>query len=80
MTGTLTGGTLATGDHVVVEPDGRTAGSAPSRRSVDAVAAIGPGHRVALNLAGVDHDDARRVATRSSPPAGGGRPHGSTPP
>ena len=60
VTGTLTGGQLVTGDHVDLLParlDVRvrgvqTHGSAAER--------IGPGNRVALNLAGIDHHAVQR--------------------
>jgi len=56
VTGTLTGGWLGTGDTVVVGPAARPArvrGLQTHGRPVDR---IGPGHRVAINLSGVDHD------------------------
>jgi selenocysteine-specific elongation factor len=59
-TGTLVGGRLAVDQQVVVEPDARAArirGIQTAGRSVDAV---GPGNRVAVNLAGVDHHDLAR--------------------
>lgn len=60
VTGTLTGGSLGTGDTVVVGPAERSArvrGLQTHGRPVDR---IGPGHRVAVNLSGVDHDDVAR--------------------
>ncbi len=59
-TGTLVGGRLAVDQQVVVEPGARPArirGIQTAGRSVDA---IGPGNRVAVNLAGVDHHDLAR--------------------
>ncbi len=59
-TGTLVGGRLAVDQQVVIEPGARTArirGIQTAGRSVDA---IGPGNRVAVNLAGVDHHDLAR--------------------
>ena len=58
VTGTLTGGPVSVDDHL-------TAGGHPVRirgiQSHDApVERIGPGNRVALNLAGVDHEHLRR--------------------
>lgn len=55
-TGTLTGGPLEQDQQVLLEP-----GALPARiRSIQtagrAVARIGPGNRVAVNLAGVEHD------------------------
>jgi selenocysteine-specific elongation factor len=55
VTGTLTGGPLAVGQQVVVGPAAlaaRVRGIQTLGRGVDA---IGPGNRVALNLAGVEH-------------------------
>lgn len=60
VTGTLTGGGLSTGDTVALLPgDGRARvrGIQTLGREVPTV---GPGHRVALNLAGVDHTDLDR--------------------
>jgi selenocysteine-specific elongation factor len=56
VTGTLTGGPITRDQPVVVEPGGR-----PARvRSIQTLGAgidrIGPGNRVALNLAGISHD------------------------
>lgn len=62
VTGTLAGGPLAVDDEVEVGT-GRSARPARVRamqtlhRPVDR---LGPGHRVAVNLAGVAHDDVRR--------------------
>ena len=55
VTGTLAGGQVAVGEHVVVGPS-----QAPARiRSIQTlgrtVETIGAGNRVALNLAGIDH-------------------------
>ncbi len=60
VTGTLTGGPLATGDRVIVG-----ARTLPARiRAIQSLnqahGGIGPGHRVALNLVGVDHTDLAR--------------------
>jgi selenocysteine-specific elongation factor len=60
VTGTLTGGTLAVDDPVLVEPHhlgARVRNIQTHGRDLDRV---GPGHRVALNLAGVAHGDLRR--------------------
>ena len=62
VTGTLTGGSLAVGTQVdvlterVVRP-ARIRAIQSLGRSIDS---IGPGHRVALNLAGIDHDELAR--------------------
>ncbi|MEY4373362.1 MAG: selenocysteine-specific elongation factor [Actinomycetota bacterium] len=62
VTGTLTGGPLASGDQVEVLTE---RGVLPVRvRAIQtlgrAVNEIGPGHRVALNLSGVEHSDLAR--------------------
>jgi selenocysteine-specific elongation factor len=55
VTGTLAGGALAAGEQVVVGPS-RTPARIRSIQTLGrAVESIGPGHRVALNLAGIDH-------------------------
>jgi selenocysteine-specific elongation factor len=55
VTGTLTGGALVTDDHVVVEPAQLPARVRAIQTLGQTVDHIGPGNRVALNLAGVDH-------------------------
>ena len=55
VTGTLTGGSLATDGRVVVEPARFPARIRAIQTLGETVARIGPGHRVALNLVGVDH-------------------------
>ena len=60
VTGTLIGSGLAVDQHIVIEPVGapaRIRGIQTLGRSVDRVDA---GHRVALNLAGVDHHEIGR--------------------
>lgn len=60
VTGTLVGGRIATGDHLVAEPLGaevRVRGIESHHETVDAA---GPGRRVALNISGVDHHSVRR--------------------
>lgn len=60
VTGTLTDGSLAIGDNVVVQPlqrEVRIRGIQTHGRSVDS---IEPGHRVALNLSGIEHSEVRR--------------------
>ncbi len=60
VTGTLTGGPLAVDDDVEVGVPARRArvrGIETAHRTVDSV---GPGNRVALNLAGTDHTAVRR--------------------
>ena len=59
-TGTLTGGRLAVDQRVTIEPGGlpaRIRGIQNAGRGVDE---IGPGNRVAVNLAGVDHHQLAR--------------------
>jgi selenocysteine-specific elongation factor len=55
VTGTLTGGELRMDDEVVVEPGGRAARVRGLQTFSHPVDAIGPGNRVAINLAGIDH-------------------------
>jgi len=60
VTGTLGGGELRVDDEVLVEPGGlagRVRGLQTFGHDVDR---IGPGNRVAINLAGIDHADVRR--------------------
>ncbi len=60
VTGTVTGGAIATGDELVVLPHGdsaRVRGLQSHHRSSDRVAA---GNRVAVNLTGVSHGDLAR--------------------
>ena len=60
VTGTLTGGTLAVDDAVAIG-SGHRDGRVRSIQSHGAgVPVIGPGNRVALNLAGVEHTDVGR--------------------
>ena len=60
VTGTLVGGSVATGDELRTAPGGRTARVRAIQTQSTAVERIGPGHRVALNLTGVDADDLGR--------------------
>jgi selenocysteine-specific elongation factor len=60
VTGTLTDGAIAAGDPVVIEPGGRAARVRVVQTTGTVVAAIEPGHRVALNLAGVEHTELAR--------------------
>ena len=59
-TGTLTDGSIAAGDPVVVEPGGRAARVRVVQTTGTVVGAIEPGHRVALNLSGVEHTELAR--------------------
>jgi selenocysteine-specific elongation factor len=60
VTGTLTGGTMATDQQVVVEPAHLAARIRAIQTLGETVDRIGPGHRVALNLVGVDHHTVAR--------------------
>ena len=60
VTGTLTGGTLARDDEVVVEPHGRRARVRAIESAHTALESVGPGNRVALNLGGIDHHEVAR--------------------
>ena len=57
VTGTLTGGSLTRDHAVVVEPGGRPARVRSIQSLGSGIDRIGPGNRVALNLAGIAHDD-----------------------
>ena len=54
VTGTLTGGGIGAGDTLTVEPGSRAVRVRAVQTLGRDVGSIGPGHRVALNLAGVD--------------------------
>jgi selenocysteine-specific elongation factor len=60
VTGTLTGGFLTRDHAVVVEPGGRPARIRSIQTLGSGIDSIGPGNRVALNLAGIAHDDVGR--------------------
>jgi selenocysteine-specific elongation factor len=60
VTGTLTGGTLCADDRVAVGPARLEARVRSIQSHGESVATIGPGNRVALNLAGVEHTDVAR--------------------
>ncbi len=60
VTGTLTGGTLRHDDTVTVEPGAHSARIRSIQSLGSGVDEIGPGHRVALNLNGVGHDEIAR--------------------
>ncbi|MHB8328127.1 MAG: selenocysteine-specific translation elongation factor [Acidimicrobiales bacterium] len=60
VTGTLTGGPLRVGDHVVVEPAGtavRVRGLQNHQRTLEQAE---PGSRIAVNVSGISHRDIRR--------------------
>ncbi|HET9602154.1 MAG TPA: selenocysteine-specific translation elongation factor [Acidimicrobiales bacterium] len=60
VTGTLTGGGLSAGDQVVVGPAQRAARIRAIQTLNHGVDRIGPGHRVALNLVGVERGEVAR--------------------
>ncbi|MFZ9580968.1 MAG: selenocysteine-specific translation elongation factor [Ilumatobacteraceae bacterium] len=60
VTGTLRDGSFAVGDHVIAGPNATEARVRGIQTLGETVERIGPGHRVALNLAGVDHQDLQR--------------------
>ena len=60
VTGTSTGGTLRRDDEVLIEPGGRRARVRRIESHHAQLDAVGPGARVALNLAGVDHHAVQR--------------------
>jgi selenocysteine-specific elongation factor len=60
VTGTLVGGTIAVDDPVALEPGSLTARIRGVQTAGRSVESIGPGNRVAINLAGVDHGELGR--------------------
>ncbi len=60
VTGTLTGGSLGIGDSVHIVPPGHSARVRAIQTRGHEADSIGPGHRVALNLAGVEHRQLER--------------------
>ncbi|MDQ3915167.1 MAG: selenocysteine-specific translation elongation factor [Actinomycetota bacterium] len=60
VTGTLARGTLSAGEEVEIAPEGRRARIRTIQSHKKEVAAIGPGNRVALNLAGLERQGAAR--------------------
>jgi selenocysteine-specific elongation factor len=60
VTGTLTGGSLTRDQAVVVEPGHRPARVRSIQSHGSGIDRIGPGNRVALNLAGISHDEVGR--------------------
>jgi selenocysteine-specific elongation factor len=60
VTGTLAGGSIAVGDSVELAPSGRKARVRTIQSHKKEVASIGPGNRVALNLAGLEREGAAR--------------------
>jgi selenocysteine-specific elongation factor len=60
VTGTLSGGTLAVDDEVVIEPGARRARVRGIESHHEKVGRVAPGARVAVNLAGIDHAEVNR--------------------
>ena len=60
VTGTLTGGSFAAGDEVEISPEGRRARVRAIQSHKKELTSIGPGNRVALNLAGLERQGAER--------------------
>lgn len=60
VTGTLTGGELAVDDQLALGPLARPVRVRGLQTLGSSVARIGPGHRVAVNLTGVDHQSVQR--------------------
>src|SRR4051794_8739910 len=60
VTGTLTGGSLAVDDEVVVLPGGRTVRVRGLQSLHRRAERVGPGHRTAVNLVGIAHDEVER--------------------
>ena len=60
VTGTLTDGSFSAGDIVVISPSGSEAKIRGIQTLGHAVETIEPGHRVALNLSGIEHSDLAR--------------------
>ena len=60
VTGTLTGGRLRVDDEVVLWPEGRPVRVRGLQSHHESRTKIGPGNRVAVNLAGVSHEDVER--------------------
>ncbi|MBU3688846.1 MAG: selenocysteine-specific translation elongation factor [Acidimicrobiales bacterium mtb01] len=60
VTGTLTDGSLSVGDTMTVQPLGREVRVRGIQTHGRVVESIEPGHRVALNLSGIEHAEVRR--------------------
>ncbi len=60
VTGTLTGGRLRVDDEIVLWPEGRPVRVRGLQSHHESRTKIGPGNRVAVNLAGVSHEDVER--------------------
>jgi selenocysteine-specific elongation factor len=67
VTGSLTGGTITVGDHLVIEPQGaevRVRGLQSNGRDLDVAT---PGRRLAVNVSGVGHREVTRGAALVRP-------------
>ena len=60
VTGTLAGGRLAVNDELVVEPAGHRVRVRALQSHQQPREEVGPGHRVAVNLSGISHQDVAR--------------------
>ncbi len=60
VTGTLTGGAVTTGDELAVRPGRRRVRVRAIQSLYAAQPSVGPGHRAALNLVGINHGDVGR--------------------
>ena len=60
VTGTLTGGTVSTGDELAVRPGRRRVRVRAIQSLYATQGSVGPGHRAALNLVGANHGDVGR--------------------
>lgn len=67
VTGTLTGGPLSVGDHIVIWPGPLQARVRGIQSHEQDLARVGPGRRVAVNLAGVDRSQIARGALLGLP-------------
>ena len=67
VTGTLVGGTLATGDEVEIQPRGLRSRIRGVQTHKKKVAQAGPGNRVAVNLAGLSTSDIERGDVLTKP-------------
>ena len=60
VTGTLAGGSFATGDEIEISPEGRRARVRAIQSHKKELTTVDPGNRVALNLAGLERQGAER--------------------
>ncbi|HET9781173.1 MAG TPA: selenocysteine-specific translation elongation factor [Candidatus Dormibacteraeota bacterium] len=67
VTGTLVDGTIHTGDEMEIVPSGRLVRVRGLQRHNEKVDSVGPGNRVAANLAGVEKTDLSRGDVLASP-------------